>query len=368
MNKCRAGWVERVVAVAFGWVGAALLGGCSTASLVLGAAGVATDTSVTWDVVKHVHAKLTEGDDIPCVRLDGLQRALNPRCGPVVAGSVRSIDLRRAGLQGCALGAAARDPRVWPALPELIAQGARPESCEVSPLVELARRPGCPDFGAASPAVLASIRQLAETDPRAVQFDVLRLLSCPKAVAAGLDDVLVRWQARGALDPGRVAFGPLGALHPDHLGTPLARALEAQGHTALQGLGGHDGVQPASFELALRGSRWAALEWWLARVPALANRVPAAHGDQLPWVPLARVLTPNFMDQPAGRAGMIGFLLARGANPWQKLPFDAGSSVVHYARTLRSPELALLDPPTAPTTPTAPSIVLAAMPSPGPGE
>jgi hypothetical protein len=362
-SASRSGRFARAVSGALALGGAALLTGCSTTSLVLGAAGIATDTSVTWDVVKHVHAKLTEGDATPCVRLDSVQRALNPRCGALVAGSVRAADLQRAQLQRCALGVAAADPRLWPALPEFIAQGARPEACEVSPLVELAQRGGCPDFGAASPAVLASIRRLAETDARAVHFDVVRALSCPSAVAAGLDDVLVQWHAAGKLDLGRIAFGPLGALHPDHLGTPLARALEARGHTALQGLGGHDGRQPPSFELALRGSRWDALEWWLARVPSLANRVPAAHGDQLPWVPLAKVLTPNFIADPAGRAAMVGFLLARGANPWQKLPHDAGSSVVHYARTLRSPELALLDPPLA----SAP-LVLAAVPVRGAGE
>jgi hypothetical protein len=344
MKTGRAHEIGRVVvaALALGW--AALLAGCGTTGLVLSAAGIATDTSVTWDVVKHVHAKLTEGDDVPCLRLDTVQRALNVRCGPMLPGSVRAADLQRSPLQSCALGVAAGDPRLWPALPEFIAKGARPEACVVSPLVALAQRPGCPDFSSASPAVLASIRQLAETDARAVQFDVVRMLSCPSAVAANLDEVLTRWNARGAFDLERVSFGPLGALHPGYLSAPLVAALEAQGHTALRGLGGHDGVQPPSFELALRGSQWAALEWWLARVPALANRVPAAQGNQLPWVPLARVLTPNFMGHPEGRAEMVGFLLARGANPWQKLPHDAGTSVVQYARTLRSPELALLEP------------------------
>ena len=43
-----------------------LLGGCTTAGLVLGAAGVATDTSITWDIVKYVHGRMTEGDPMPC--------------------------------------------------------------------------------------------------------------------------------------------------------------------------------------------------------------------------------------------------------------------------------------------------------------
>ena len=35
-----------------------LLGGCTTTGLLLTAAGVATDTSVTWEIVKHLHAKM----------------------------------------------------------------------------------------------------------------------------------------------------------------------------------------------------------------------------------------------------------------------------------------------------------------------
>ena len=326
-----------------------LLGGCTTAGALFGAAGVATDTSVTWEIVKHLHAKATEGDDVPCQRLDSVQRALNLRCGAFVPGSVLAQDIRRSPLQGCVLAVAVRDARVWPALPELIEKGAQPESCERSPLVELAELPGCPDFTAASPAVLRSLRWLADADARAIHHDVVRMLSCPSAVAVGLDDALVSWLAQGDLDPGRVSFGPLGALHPDYLGSSLSRALEAQGHTAREGLGGYEGVQPRGFELALRGSRWAALEWWIARVPELANRVPPVEGNQLPWVPLARVLTPNFLDHPQSQTEMVEFLLARGANPRQKLPYDAGSSVVQYARSLKSAQLVLLDPPVLPT-------------------
>ncbi len=345
--------------VAAGLCGAAalLLGGCTTAGVLLTAAGVATDTGVTWEIVKHLHARMTEGGDTPCHRLDSVERALNPRCGAFVPGSVRAADLHHSTLQGCALTVAARDPRFWPVLPELIAKGASPEGCSQSPLVELAQSTsfaeGCPDFSAASPAVLESMRWLALADARAIHHDVVRLLSCPSALRAGLDAPLATWLAQGDLDVGTVGFGPLGALHPDALGTPLALALEARGHTARAGLGSFDGVQPRGFELALRGSHWAALDWWIARVPELANRVPPVQHNQLPWVPLARVLTPNFLTHPSSRAEMVEFLLARGANPWQKLPYDAGSSVVQYARVLKSPQLALLDPPVLPPVVTA---------------
>lgn len=326
-----------------------LLGGCTTTGLLLGAAGFATDTSMSWEVVKHLHAKLTEGDDMPCQNLDSAQRALNERCGAFVPGSLRGADLQHSALQDCALVVAVREPRFWPALPEFIAKGATPEACARSPLVELAQAQDCPDFERASPAVLQSLRWLAEVDARAIRHDVMRMLSCPNARRAGLDAALGTWLAQGSLDAGSVAFGPLGALDPTGLNTPFARALEAQGHTAREALGGFDGVRPRGFELALRRSDWAALEWWLARVPELANRVPPAQGNQLPWLPLARVLRPGFLDDPATRTDMVEFLLARGADPWRTLPYDNGSTVVQYARTLKSPLVGLLDPPATPT-------------------
>ena len=325
-----------------------LLGGCGTPGVLLSAAGLATDTSITWEVVKHLHAKATEGDDTPCNRLDSVQRMLNPRCGAFVVGSLRIEDIRRAPQQGCLLGAVVRDARLWPAMSELIDKGAQPERCTNSPLVELAQLPGCPDFSTASPATLTSMRWLAEVDARSVHHDVMRMLSCPGAVAAGLGLALDTWLAQGVLDTDKLAFGPFGALDPGYLESPFARALEARGHTARKGLGGYDGVQPRGFELALRGSHWAALDWWLARVPELANRVPPVDGRQLPWLPLARVLSPGFLTHPASQTEMVEFLLARGANPRQKLPFDANTSVVQYARILKSPQIVLLDPPVLP--------------------
>ena len=356
MQAIRSGFFRRAGASLLVVV-APLLGGCTTTGLLLTAAGVATDTSMTWEIVKHVHAKMIEGGDMPCHRLDSVERALNVRCGAFVPGSIGVADLQGSKLQGCALTVAVRDPRFWPALPEFIAKGASPEGCSRSPLVELAQsaalaRQACPDFAAASPVVLESLRWLADADARSIHHDVVRMLSCPSAVRAGLDRPLANWLAQGDLDVGKVAFGPLGALHPDYLGMPFAQALEARGHTARAGLGGFDGLQPRGFEVALRASHWAALDWWIGRVPELANRVPPVQGNQLPWVPLARVLTPDFLNHPASQTDMVAFLLAHGANPWQKLPYDAGSSVVQYARVLKSPQLALLDPPTLPAAPT----------------
>lgn len=340
-----------------------LFSGCTTTSLLLGAAGVATDSSVPWAIVKHFHARLTEGDPTPCVLLNSVQRALNEGCGEFVPGSLKAEDIERSGLSICPLTVAAREPRFWPVLPELLAKGAQLERCTGSPLMALAKAHPCPAFEAAAPEQLRVLAWLAEADARAISHDVMRLLSCPSARLAGLDQVLDKWQAQGDLPTGTLAFSPLGALHPEHLDTPLARALEAQGHTAQAALGAYAGALPSGFELALRSSHWHALDWWLARAPQLANRVPPAQGNQLPWLPLARVLVPNFLEQPDTQAEMVEYLMARGASPWQKLPADPGRSVVNLAMDIKSPMLPLLDPPPAPrTTVLAGSAGLAARP------
>lgn len=333
-----------------GMLAFSLFSGCTTTSLLLSAAGVATDSSVPWAIVKHVHAKLTEGDPTPCVFLNSVQRALSERCGEFVPGSLKAEDIQHSGMATCPLTVAARDPQFWPVLHELLAKGAQPETCTRSPLVALAQARPCPAFETASPEALHSLAWLAEADARAIDHDVLRLLSCPHARLAGLDQVLDKWQAQGDLPTGTLGFSPLAALHPEYLDTPLARALEAQGHTAQAALGAYAGALPSGFELALRGSHWRALDWWLARAPQLANRVPPAQGNQLPWLPLARVLTPNFLEQPDTQADMVEYLMAHGASPWQRLPADPGRSVVQLAMEISSPMLPLLDPPPAPRT------------------
>lgn len=342
--------LPRWAAVATAGLTLLLLGGCTTTSLVLGVAGIATDTSVTWEVVKHVHAKMTEGDPRPCAQLSSLDRALNPRCGEFVPGSLRTADMRSTSLGECPLTVAARDVRLWPALPDLLAKGARPEHCAQAPLVALAQAHDCPDMTGTSAEVKRAIGRLAQADGRAVQHDVVRWLSCPQSRAAGLGSVLDAWLASGALAPGALGFSPLGALHPSFLASPFAQALEAAGHRAADALGGYAGERSTGFEEALRTSDWAALDWWLARQPQLVNRVPPRRGDQLAWLPLARVLVPSFLAYPDSRADMVGFLLARGADPSQRLPADPGQTVAGLAIKLKSPLAG----------------VLAAAPSPGP--
>lgn len=340
--------LHRCAAAATAGLTLLLLGGCTTTSLVLGVAGIATDTSVTWEVVKHVHGKLTEGDPRPCIQLSSMDRALNPRCGEFVPGSLRTADLRSTALGECPLTVAARDVRLWPVLPELLAKGARPEHCAQAPLVALAQANDCPAMAGTSADVRRAIGSLAQADSRAVHHDVMRWLSCPQSRAAGLGTALDAWLASGALTPGALGFSPLGALHPSYLASPFAQALEAAGHRPGDAFGGYVGERSSGFEEALRTSDWAALDWWLARQPQLVNRVPPRRGDQLAWLPLARVLVPSFLTYPDSRADMVGFLLARGADPAQRLPADPGQTVASLAIKLKSPlagVLAAVAPP-----------------------
>jgi hypothetical protein len=325
-----------------------LLSGCTTTSLLLSAVGVATDTSIPWAVAKHVHAKLTEGDPVACYKLNTVQRALSERCGPFVPGSLVVADIHYSGLETCPLSAATQDPQFWPVLAELHEKGALSRTCSQSPLLPLARSQPCPEFAQASPAVLQALAWLARSDARAVQPEVMRLLSCSNSRAAGLTQLLDEWLAQGKLEPTRLGFNPFNALHPDHLESAFSRDLEQLGHKPQAAWVG--GRLPSSFELALRLNHWQGLEWWLARSPQLAQSVPPAQANQLPWLPLARVLAPNFLAQPENQASVVKFLLARGASPLQTLPANPYQTVLGHAKEIRSPMVPLLSAPAvAPT-------------------
>ena len=69
-------------------------------------------------------------------------------------------------------------------------------------------------------------------------------------------------------------------------------------------------------------------------------------------MPLQRVLLPGFLADPAAQPEMVSFLLAHGANPRQKLPFDTSRTVIGFAKAIKSPVLTLLDTP-APALPSA---------------
>jgi hypothetical protein len=63
------------------------------------------------------------------------------------------------------------------------------------------------------------------------------------------------------------------------------------------------------------------------------------------WVPLQRVLLQGYLVNPETQADTVRFLLAHGADPHSKLPFDGGKNVIAFAAAIRSPMLALLDDP-----------------------
>jgi hypothetical protein len=323
---------------------AALLSACSGPAAVVGLIGVATDTSASWAIVKHIHDKWVEGGPVPCYRMDSLERALSPHCQPYAAGTIKAADLAAPHkLPLCPLAVAARDTRLWHVLPELIEKGAMPEACARAPLVELAQVNPCPDFALATPAVRESMLWLAQADARAVHHDVVRMLTCPKARDVGFHQAIARWAEAGQMPAGRIGFSPLSALHPDMLGSPLSAQLEAQGHHARGGLDPYQGTLRSGFEEAFRSGHWEALDWWLVRAPELANRVPPPQGNQLPWVPLAKTLSDDWLDQPSQRERMATFLLARGANPAARLPHQPDMTVLRLARQMNSPLLPMLE-------------------------
>jgi hypothetical protein len=320
------------------------LAGCSGPAAVIGVIGIATDTNVSWSIAKHIHDKWVEGGPVPCYYLNTVERALAPHCLPYQPGLMKAADLAATHkLPLCPLAMAARDPRLWPALPEWIDKGAMPEACARAPLVELAQANACPDFSAATPQVRESLVWLAQADARAIHHDVVRMLSCPNARAVGFHQVIERWVAQGQMPAGRLGFSPLSALHPDLLNTPLSAQLEAGGHSVRAALDPYDGKLRSGFEEAFRSSNYPAIDWWLARAPELANRVPPPRGDQLPWVPLAKTLGSDWLDQPSQQQPMVEFLLAHGANPGYRLPQQPDMTVLRLARQMNSPMLPLLE-------------------------
>ena len=69
------------------------------------------------------------------------------------------------------------------------------------------------------------------------------------------------------------------------------------------------------------------------------------------WVPLQRVLLPGYLVNPDAQGDMVRFLMAHGADPRSKLPFDPGRNVIGFAAAIKSPMVALLDAPAARAVP-----------------
>jgi hypothetical protein len=116
-------------------------------------------------------------------------------------------------------------------------------------------------------------------------------------------------------------------------------------------LSAYVGALPSGFDLALRRADRVALNWWFDRLPGLVNRVPAQRPHQLPWLPLARVITPGYLLEADSQGPLVAYLIGRGADPWQRLPHEPAQSVVAYARVLNSAALPVLDTPLVYPTP-----------------
>ena len=317
----------------------------------------------TTMVVMHVYDRVTEGDPAPCIKLNSVQRALQERCSPYVAGSITAQEVANSGLPICPLTLAARNPKFWPVLPELIEKGAKPESCQESPWEVLARAQPCPDLMQASPAARQSLRWLAEADARAVQHDVVRALSCPLAREAGFDQILDGWAANGQMQAGQLGFGVLSALHPSHLNSPLgahARIARPQRRGRTGQLLGQPGsrLRRGAAHRRLRRARLVAGPRAVAGAarPTHARR-PAALDSARAGAHARLHAGPYALQRQS-----VEYLLSRGANPWQGLPHDPSRSVVTLARQLKSPLLEALEAP-RPAVPTATAAAAAAAPA-----
>ena len=275
--------------------------------------------------------------DLPpaCTSLTSVERALTSRCGVYKPGELVTKDVNTPVRAECALTNFARDPATWHGLPELLAKGATPESCNKAPLVAMAEREACPDFSAMAAPTLQAVRWLAMADAASVQGPVLNMLSCPSARQAGLSDVISVWVAQRALDPATVRFSPLSSLHPSSLREPWVALLLGAGHKPQLA----SEMDPSGFERALQAGDVAALQWWTGHVPSLVHRVPARGVGYLPWLPLARVMTPGFTRSDEARRAGVDFLIARGANPQATLPHDRGETVLSYTQRVQ-PQLA----------------------------
>ena len=278
--------------------------------------------------------------DLPpaCHSLSTPEQATLERCGGYKADELLAKDVNIAFASACPLTNFARNKATWNGLPELIALGADPVLCSQAPLQAMAAAQACPDFAALSPDVHEAVRWLARNDPHSVSGPVLHMLTCPSARQAGLTPVVQEWLAAGQLAPHRADFSVLSSIHPASLNDPWVDTLLVTGHTVQTAVA----MDATGYERALATGDVATLRWWTQRAPELVHRVPAHSPAHLPWVPLARIMTPTFTRDDAACEASARFLLTRGADPKAVLPEDRGQTVKDYTTRVRPNLLALL--------------------------
>ncbi len=271
------------------------------------------------------------GDKLPvaCSGLTSVERAIASHCGGYKAGELIAKDVNQTAISVCPLTNFARNPALWHGLPELLAKGANPERCAKAPLLAMAEVQSCPAFSKMAPATLEAVRWLAIADAASINGPVLYMLSCPEAVTAGLSSVVTQWIAQGQLQPNQISFSALSRIHPSGLTQPWVTDLLAAGHQPLRAV--QDDA--TGFENALAQGDVVALGWWTQQVPSLVHRAPPRGYGFVPWLPLARTMSPGFAANDAARMRSAEMLMQRGASLNASLPHDRGQSVGDYARS-----------------------------------
>ncbi len=288
-------------------------------------------TQLTGCITTAVILYSKYGDKIPplCSSLPSVERALTERCGGYKVGALDAKDVNVRVLSACPLTKFAGDSALWHGLPELLAKGATPERCTKSPLLAMAEKSPCPVFTHMTADTREAVRWLAVADAESLSGPVVHMLTCPEAVSAGLSSVVSQWVKQGQLDPNNARFSVLSSIHPSSLSQPWVNDLLAAGHQPLRAIE----MDASGYEQALAHGDVATLDWWTQRAPSLIHRVPSKGMGFVPWLPLARTMSPGFATDDATRLRTAQYLMARGASMNASLPHERGQSVGDYARS-----------------------------------
>jgi hypothetical protein len=304
-----------------------------TRVLVASAATLLLATQLSGCITTAVILATKYADKLPpaCSSLSSVERALTDRCGGYKTGELVAKDVNVRVLSACPLTNFAGNPALWHGLPELLAKGATPEQCAKPPLVAMAEKAPCPAFTRMSASTLDAVRWLAVADAGSLSGPVVHMLTCPEAMSTGLSSVVVQWAGQGSLNADASRFSVLSSIHPASLSQPWVNSLLVAGHQALRAVE----MDSSGFEEALAKGDLATLDWWTQKVPSLVHRAPRKGAGYVPWLPLARIMTPGFAADDAARLRTAQYLMERGASIQASLPHERGQSVGDYARSVQ---------------------------------
>ncbi len=297
----------------------------------LGALLLTTHLSGCMTTAALVVAQYVETLPTFCNNLSSVERALTSRCGAYKSGTLLAKDVNARVLDACPLTNFARDPARWHGLPELLTKGAVPERCSEAPLLAMAKTTACPAFTQMPASTLEAVEWLAVADAASVSGPVLSMLTCPEAQKAGLSTLVAQWVQQGYLNPEKTSFSVLSSIHPSSLGEPWVDDLITAGHRPAQAIA----TDISGFESALAQGDVAAISWWTQKVPSLVHRAPAKGAGYVPWLPLARTMSPGFAADDSSRLRTAKLLIERGARLDASLPHARHISVSEYARSMQ---------------------------------